>query len=421
MSATEQQVVAVCLRHPECIPECPLQPEDFGHEPFRHVFTAILAVYDRGEHVDRLTVQDELRRMGRLDAIGGAPFVENSVLRAFQTVVGFDEHCRIVGSEALRRRLASAGWDINAKAKSGEDVDALADYAERAVYKATQGARSETMRPLGAVVGETVRSIQDAIRNGTPPAIRTGLSRLDEKTTGMHPGDLWVVAGRPGMGKTSLALKVATSVAETLPVAFFSLEMTETGLSQRMLSMKASVDLKQIRAHVLDEYEQVRLSRAAAELAELQMHIDAKGGRTIRAIRRGCRRLSMRVGQLGLVVVDYVGKLRGPGDARQRIGDASQGCSELAKELMCPVMLLAQLNRGCESRADKRPRLDDLKESGDLEQDADLVLMVYRHEVYNPETSAVGEVELLVKKARMGDTGMVPVAFGKKFARFGNR
>ncbi len=401
---------------------------DFYKPAHGHVFEAITTIVRRGDPVDPITVAEELRRQDLLEVVGGA-----QLLLALQAgtpaTSNAARYARIVEEHALLRRLIGVAGEI---AEMGyglpDDVAATIDQAESMVFGVSQHrAADSTHRLYNLLTGaldrlETLYNQSDDVSiTGVP----TGYNDLDELTSGLQPSSLVVVGARPGMGKTSFALGAAlhASLKGDKPVLFFSLEMSQVELSQRLLCAEARIDSTKIRNGRLSDDDWRRVISATGRLADAKLWIDDNPYVNVMEMRAKARRLKSTEGDLGLVVVDYVQLMTGRVRAESRqveVSEISRGLKILARELDCPVMALAQLNRGLEQRADKRPMLSDLRESGSLEQDADVVAFIYRDELYNPDSTDVGTAEIVVAKHRSGPTAKVRLAFLSHYTLFAN-
>jgi replicative DNA helicase len=380
----------------------------------------------RGEPVDPVTVADELRRADLLDAIGGS-----STLLSLQAntpaTSNAARYATIVEEHALLRRLIGVAGEI-AELGYGlpDDVTKTIDAAESMVYDLSQHRITDSTAELRDLLAETLGRIEEMYDRGDSiTGTPTGYTDLDTLTAGLQPEALIVVGARPAMGKTAFALGMAAHAAMTAnrPVLFFSLEMSRLELSQRLLCSEARVDSSRVRNGKLDDNDWSRITSAVGRLAEAPIWLDDNPNVSIMEIRGKARRLRSKIGDLGLVVVDYIQLMTGRTSAESRqveVAEISRGLKILARELHCPVVALAQLNRSLEQRADKRPMLSDLRESGALEQDADVVMFLYRDEIYNPESPDQGTAEVLVAKHRSGPTGVSKLAFLSHYTRFAN-
>lgn len=392
------------------------------------VFDAICSLDSAGQPVDPVTVAEELDRAGYLEAVGGQKALVDLLDRTPATTSA-PRYAGIVSEHATLRTLIRTANEVADIAYSKpENVATALDDAESMVFAIGQGRMSNSTSPVRDLVDDTLDRLEalydagDAI-TGTP----SGFTDLDKMLSGLQPNALLVVGARPAMGKTSFALGMAASGAmdarRGLPVLVFSLEMGKLELTQRLICSTARVDSSKLRNGSLSGGDWSKLVAAAGKLAEAPIWIDDNPGLTVNEIRAKSRRLKSEVGSLGLIVVDYIQLMTGRSNAESRqveVAEISRGLKLLARELEVPVVALAQLNRGLEQRADKRPMLADLRESGSLEQDADVVMFIYRDEVYNPESPDKGMAEVIVAKHRAGATGTVRLAFNGRYTSFDN-
>lgn len=400
--------------------------EDFYKPAHQHIFDAITTLYSAGEPADVVTVADELARAGLIEGIGGG-----NALLALQTntpaVTNAAKYSAIVHEHAQLRRLIRVAGDIAELGYSGpDDVVKAIDSAEAMVYNLAQGRNTDTLVEIRSLLDANLDRLEQLYELGdTITGTPSGYLDLDEILSGLQPSALIVVGARPAVGKTAFALGMVTHAAleANRPVLFFSLEMGQQEISSRILCSEARVDATRVRNGKLGEEDWSRISHAVGRLAEAPIWIDDNPAITVMEIRAKARRLKSRVGDLGLVVVDYLQLMTGRGSAESRqveVAEISRGLKVLARELECPVVALSQLSRQLELRQDKRPMLADLRESGSIEQDADVVLFLYRDELYNSDSPDVGTAEVLVAKHRSGPTGMVRLAFLPRFTRFAN-
>ena len=390
------------------------------------IFAAIRSLYDRGEAVDVVTVSDELGRAG-VDSSSGGTGALMALSAGTPAATNASHYARIVYDHAILRKLITTAHDI---AEIGyaqpDDVTKAVDEAETMVFNVAQGRVTDSMAFMHDLLGETLDDIEqlydrgDAI-TGTP----TGFVDLDRITAGLQPSNLVVVGARPAMGKTSFALGMVAHAAmvERRPVLMFSLEMSKLELSKRLLCSEAKVDATNIRNGRLKDDDWTKLAQAMGRLGDAQLWIDDDPNISVMDIRAKARRLKSKVGDIGMVVVDYLQLMTGRTSAENRqveVSEISRGLKILARELECPVVALSQLSRSLELRADKRPMLADLRESGAIEQDADVVMFLYRDDVYNPESADMGQAEVIVAKHRAGPTGVVRLAWLPHYTRFAN-
>jgi replicative DNA helicase len=390
------------------------------------IFEAIRRLYEQGEAVDIITVNDELKRAGIDDSVAGTGALM-ALSAATPAATNASQYARIVYEHAVLRKLITTAHDIAEIGYSQpDDVEKAVDEAESMVFNVAQGRVTDSMAFMHELLGETLDDIEklydrgDAI-TGTP----TGFVDLDRITAGLQPSNLIVVGARPAMGKTSFALGIAAHAAmvERRPVLLFSLEMSKLEISKRLLCAEAKVDATNIRNGRLKDDDWTKLAQAMGRLGDAQLWIDDDPNITVMDIRAKARRLKSKVGDLGLVLIDYLQLMTGRGSAENRqveVSEISRGLKILARELECPVIALSQLSRGLEQRTDKRPMLADLRESGAIEQDADVVMFLYRDDVYNPDSADMGQAEVLIAKHRSGPTGVVRLAWLPHYTRFAN-
>lgn len=405
----------------------------FFREAHRRIFRAVSRLFARSAVVDVITVGDELRNTGELDSSGGLPYLAE-LLDAVPTAANIQYHARIVQSKALLRRLIDASSQIvrDVYEQGERPVEEVLDQAEQRIFKVAQSHDRGGFVRIKQILRETFEKIEKLQESGAPvTGIATGFKDLDRMTAGLHPGDLAIVAARPSMGKTSWVLNAAQNAAidHGVPVAIFSLEMSKEQLVQRFLCAEGRVDAGRLKIGRLSAEEMQRLARAAGLLNVAPIWIDDSPGSTVLEMRAKARRLKADE-DIGMLVIDYLqlmsGGGRGGSDSRtQEVSEISRGLKALARELAIPVIALSQLSRGPEQRQDKRPMLSDLRESGSIEQDADLVMFLFREEYYlRPEEieekGAAGKAELILAKHRNGPTGMIPLYFHKAYTRFDN-
>lgn len=399
-----------------------LQPDDFYRPAHQAIFESVLSLFNKNEPIDAVTVAEGLRRSDMLERIGGLGYL-TELIDAVPATSNIEHYAAIVEEHALRRRLMRVGGDIGKLATEvDQDIVNVLDKAEQAVYAVSEKRVGEGLAPIDPLLGPAIERAEELHRHGAEvTGLSTGLRDLDRKLTGLHPTNLIIIAARPGMGKTSLALNMAQNAAiHGEPVAFFTLEMSREEVVSRMLCSQGRIDSQRLRTGRLTESDFSKLSSAANVLYKKPIFVDDSAGLTVTEIRAKCRRLKRRQG-LGLVVVDYLQLMQGTaGENRQQeIAIISRSLKNLARELDVPVIGVSQLNRSLEQREDKRPRLGDLRESGAIEQDADIVLFIYRHEYYNPEAiETKGIAEVAVAKHRQGSTGRVDLTYLPEFTLF---
>jgi replicative DNA helicase len=399
---------------------------DFYKPAHGHVFEAITSLYGQGEPVDPVTVADELRRAELLEAIGG-PATLISLQANTPATANAGRYAHIVEEHALLRRLIGVAGEIAEMGYSlPDDVTAAIDRAESMVFEVAERRVTDTLKPLHDLLADSLDRLEALYERGESiTGVPTGFLDLDERLSGLQKSALVIVGARPAMGKTAFALGVAANAAmeAQVPVLFFSLEMSHAELTQRLLCSEARVDSSRVRNGKLIESDWPKISHAIGRLGEAPLYIDDNPNLTVMEVRAKARRLKSRLGQLGLIVIDYLQLMSGRSHAENRqveVSEISRGLKILARELECPVVALSQLSRSLEMRSDKRPMLADLRESGSLEQDADVVMFLYRDEVYNPESPDRGTAEIIVSKHRNGPTGVTQLAFLDHYTRFAN-
>ncbi len=401
-------------------------PEDFYRGAHRTMFEAIRDLYDRGEPVDAITLADALEHRGQLDDVGGANGILD-VVDKVPTAANALYYAKIVADQAMRRRLIDAGTQIT---KLGYEptmgVAEAVDTAESVIFTVAQRGRySGEFVPMKRLLRDSMDLLDRLQQAGSSvTGLETGFLDFDGLTAGLQPGNLIILAARPAMGKSTLVTNIASHVAVELrkPVVLFSLEMSTMELVQRLLSAEARIDSKRLKTGDLQDRDWINLSQATGKLAEAPLFLDDNSAINLMEIRSKCRRLKQEHG-LDLVIVDYLQLMqshRRVENRVQEVSELSRGLKILAKELGVPVIALSQLSRKPEDRTDRRPQLADLRESGSIEQDADIVCFIYRDEVYNEESAAKGEAELIVAKHRNGPLKTVRLSFLGHHSRFAN-
>jgi replicative DNA helicase len=400
-----------------------LREDDFYRPAHRTVYRSVLELYSHGDAVDAVTVAEDLRRNGALADIGGAPFL-HTLVASVPTAANAGYYARIVKEAGVLRRLIDVGTQIvQLGFETPQDTERAVDIAESLVYQVAQGRVTEDYHSLRDVLTGTLEAIERLHEDHREiTGIPTGFPALDRLTSGLQPSNLIIVAARPAVGKSTLGLDVArhASVRAGVPTVVFSLEMSRTELVQRLMCAECTVDMQRLRTGRMEESDWTRLTRSLGKLADAPLYIDDSPGTTMMEIRAKCRRLKQRHG-LGLVVVDYL-QLMQPSkrfeNRQQEVSVISRSLKLLAKELAVPVIAISQLSRQTEARSDRRPMLSDLRESGALEQDSDVVLFIYRDELYDPESPRKGEADLILAKHRNGPTDTVTVTFQGQYSRF---
>jgi replicative DNA helicase len=401
-----------------------LESGSFYRDAHRKVFEAIIALYDRNESADVITVSEELRKRGQLESVGGVNFLSN-LLTQVPTAANIEYHSKLVLEKATLRKLIEVATEIVQKGyEASDDSGQIIDRAEELIFSINDPRMKRGFIPLKSLLSEAVETIQEIYDNKRPvTGVPTGFHDLDKMTAGFQKSDLIVIAGRPSMGKTSLALNIAEHVAvdQGKPVGIFSLEMSREQLVMRLLSGRAGIASHRLRTGYLRPEEWAALTGAAGALSRAPIFIDDTPAISVMEMRAKARRLKNEFG-CELVVIDYLQLARGyqnPESRQQEISQISRSLKALAKELSLPIVALSQLSRAVEQREDKRPMLADLRESGAIEQDADLVIFIFREEFYRPNKEDVrGLAEIIVGKHRNGPTGKFQLAFLGELARF---
>ncbi|KPJ59412.1 MAG: replicative DNA helicase [Latescibacteria bacterium DG_63] len=423
----EQSVLGAMLIDARAVGTClELIKEDdnFYREGHRKIFRAITAIHDRAEPVDLVTLSEELRKRGELEQVGGASYLA-SLLEQVATAANAEYYCRIVLEKAILRKLIDAGTTIATDAYGSKDESgAVLDRAEQLIFGISDTKTRRGFVALRDILGhsfEVIQELYDKKRHVT--GVESGFIELDSKTAGFQPSDLIVIAGRPSMGKTSLCMNVAQHLAIRCktPVAIFSLEMSREQVVLRMLCSEARVDAHRLRTGYLREAEWPLLTTAAGQLSKAPIYVDDTPAISVLEMRSKARRLKSDV-DIGLIIVDYLQLVRGfagSENRQQEISQISRALKALAKELEVPVMALSQLSRAVEARGgDRKPVLSDLRESGAIEQDADVVIFIYRPEVYERTEENRGKAQLIIGKQRNGPIGTVDLAFISEYTRF---
>lgn len=413
--AAEQSVLGGMLLSKDAVADVleRLRPGDFYRPAHQNVYDAILDLYGRGEPADAVTVAAELDRRGLLRRIGGAPYL-HTLIATVPTAANAGYYAGIVAEKAILRRLVEAGTRVVQYGYAGADGAEVGDVVDRAqaeIYDVTEQRTAEDFIALADLLQPTMDEIDAIASNGgIARGVPTGYRDLDELTNGLQPGQMIVVAARPGIGKSTVAMDVlrSCSIKHGLPGIIFSLEMSKSEIVMRMLSAEAKIPLADMRSGRMSDQDWTRLAGRMSELSQAPLYIDDSPNLTMMEIRAKARRLKQRAG-LSLIVIDYLQLMSSSGrryeSRQQEVSDLSRSIKLLAKELEVPILALSQLNRGPEQRADKRPMLSDLRESGSLEQDPDIVLLLHRPDAFDPHDPRAGEAEMIVAKHRSGRMG----------------
>jgi replicative DNA helicase len=402
-----------------------LSVEDFYRESHRKIFRAMLALSEKGEPIDLITLSDILKARGELQDIGGATYLAELVDKV-PSAANIGHYARIVREKAVLRSLINVCNEISSRCYSGEeDIEPFLDEAERLIFDVSEKRVRPSFFKMGDLIMDTIKTVEQLFeRKELVTGVPTGFLDLDRITAGLQPSDLVIVAARPSMGKTALVLNIAQYVAlhANTAVAIFSLEMSKEQLVLRMLCSEARVDNAKVRTGYLGERDFPRLAMAAGRLAEAPIYIDDTPAQNVLELRAKSRRLK-REANIGLVIIDYLQLMRGltaQENRTQELSEISRSLKSLAKELNIPVIALSQLNRQVEQRADRRPMMADIRESGAIEQDADVIMFIYRDEVYKPDSQDEGVAEVIIGKQRNGPTGTVRLTFRREYTRFDN-
>ena len=403
-----------------------LKPDDFYRDSHRKIYQALIDLSERDEPADSITLTNELKNSGHLDSVGGASYVA-SLIDLVPTAANIEYYAKIVKEKAILRKLIQTSTEIITQSYEDRgDVEGFLDEAERAIFDISENRVRPSFYPIRDVVKDSFKILERLYeKKELVTGVPSGFKDLDRMTAGFQPSDLIIVAGRPSMGKTSFCLNLAqyAAIEKKTPIAIFSLEMSKEQLGIRMLCSEAHVEGTKLRSGFLSESDWPRLTIAAGNLSDAPIYIDDTAALTILELRAKARRLKTEHGGLGLVIVDYLQLMKGRTrveSRQQEISEISRSLKALAKELNIPVIAVSQLSRKTEERTGNRPQLSDLRESGAIEQDADLILFIYRDEVYNrsEDNPNRGKAEIIIGKQRNGPIGKIELAFLDKFTTF---
>ncbi len=402
---------------------------DFYRHEHKLIYAAVGGLINASKPADVITVYEQLQNLGKADEIGGLVYL-NSLAQYVPSASNIRRYAEIVRERSILRKLVSAADEIATQAfnPQGKQVDKILDEAEQKIFNiGEEGTRmKQGFQSMDALVVELLDRVTEMAENPNDiTGVRTGFHDFDKMTSGLQPGDMIVLAARPSMGKTSLAINIAEHVAlnEGLPVAVFSMEMGASQLAVRIVGSIGRIDQGHLRTGKLSDEEWPRLTEAIEKLRTVSLHIDETPGLSTSELRANARRLARQYGRLGLIVVDYLQLMStsmGDENRATAVGEISRGLKMLAKELKCPVIALSQLSRGVESRTDKRPMMSDLRESGAIEQDADIIMFIYRDDYYDKNSKEPGVAEVIISKHRNGPTGTIKLAFLKPITKFEN-
>ncbi len=409
-----------------------LTDSDFYRYEHKLIYAAIMALISTNKPADVITVFEQLTSLGKAEEVGGLAYL-NALAQSVPSAANMRRYAEIVRERAILRKLVAASDEIatNAFNPQGRAVSSILDEAEGKIFRiGEEGSRNKQgMHSMESLVVQLIDRVQELAENGAGEVtgVPSGFADLDRMTAGLQPGDLIILAARPSMGKTAFALNIGEHVAvkEGLPVLVFSMEMGASQLALRMVGSLGRIDQQHLRTGALRDEEWGRLSEAVDQLRNISLHIDETPALNPTELRARSRRLARQCGKLGLIIVDYLQLMSGSsassGENRAtEISEISRGLKALAKELQCPVIALSQLNRSVETRTDKRPMMSDLRESGAIEQDADVIMFIYRDEYYNKDSKEPGVAEIIIGKQRNGPVGTVKLAFLRPLTKFEN-
>ncbi len=436
----ERSVVGGILTHSKAFHQVAdlVEPQDFYHPTHAAIFQAMIDLDRTSRPIDEITVAEQMRASESYHTLKGMPNGEAyfaELTSAVVTIENIAYYARMVRGKATARSLIEVTQEIAAKGYGEHgDIEEFLDEAERSIFAISQRSQRQAYAPIGTVLATTIKAIErrfghKQLITGVP----SGYPKLDQLTCGFQPSELIIIAARPSMGKTSLVMNAAQNAALefSLPVLVFSLEMSKEALMERLLCSEARVESTRLRGGFLEQRDWINITKAASRISEAPIWIDDSGAPTLLEIRTKSRRwradqtIFKSPEQTGMIVIDYLQLIQGRPQGREHnrereISEISRGLKALAKELKVPILALSQLNRGVESRQDKRPQLSDLRESGAIEQDADLIAFIYRDEFYNKESQDKGVAEIIIGKQRNGPTGTVRLAFLGEYTRFEN-
>lgn len=402
-----------------------LKPDDFYRTEHIEIYSAILDLYEKNKVIDLITVKDQLSVRGKYDVINGFEYLV-SLANPMYSISNVTNYARIVEEKSILRKLIKASNEINSSSyEAAEEVSTIMEDAEKKIFDIAQKKTTKSYSLIGDILTDTYDKLEELAKNGnTVLGTASGFTDLDAKTLGFTPGQLIVVAARPAMGKSAFALNIATNAALKAgkAVAYFSLEMSKEELVNRILSSESLVDNTKIRTGQLEESDWLSIAEASSTLSESKIILDDSAGYSPLELRSKCRKLKMQY-DLGLIVIDYLQLMNASKVSTSRqvdVSEISRSLKVLAREIGVPIIALSQLSRAPEARVDHRPMLSDLRESGAIEQDADMVMFLYRDEVYNPDTEKKNIAEVILAKNRAGSTGTVELLWLGQYTKFVN-
>jgi len=425
----EQAVLGAILIDPNAIAKTIdiLKPESFYKQSHKNIFSSMVFLFNNSDPIDVVSVSENLKSKEKLDSVGGRAYINDLALSVI-TSANVEYYAKIISEKSVLRELIKAGGEITSIAYNDVSPEKAVDAAEQLIFSISQKKTAENLTHVGEIVLDSYKLIEERYNNrdelvGTP----SGFYDLDSLTAGFQPSDLIIVAARPSMGKTTFCLNIAQEVGikRKKPVAIFSLEMAKEQLVQRMLCSEAEIDANRLRTGHMHAEDWQKLAKTLGEMNDCPIFIDDSPGLTISELRAKCRRLCISQKELGLVIIDYLQLMEGSDTRRndrvQEISQISRGLKGIARELKTPVIALSQLSRAVESRQNKKPMLSDLRESGSIEQDADIVMFIYREEYYDPDNiEKKGKAEVIVAKQRNGPIGSVDLLFQNNITKFKN-
>ena len=423
----EEAILGAILTNPICFTKIAdmIKPQSFYKPANKYIFEAIVELFTKNHAIDIVTVSEKLNESDKLEMIGGRAYINDLALNAI-TTANIEYYARIVQGKAIKRELINAGSEIVEMAYDNTTTEETLDNAEKLIFNIAQQKTSSDLVSVKDLVLTSYEQISYRYEHrGELTGVPTGFYDFDNMTSGLQKSDLIILAARPSMGKTALALNIAQNVAlkAKKTVAIFSLEMSKEQLVQRMLCSEAEVDTQKLKTGNMQSTDWEKLTTAMNHFADAPLYIDDRPGATVMDVRAKCRRLAMEKKEIGLIVIDYLQLMEASGkeDRTQQISGISRGLKGLARELNVPVIALSQLSRAVESRPDKRPMMSDLRESGAIEQDADIIMFIYRDEYYNKEdTENRGKAEVIVAKHRNGAVGSIDLLFQGAITKFKN-
>jgi replicative DNA helicase len=423
----EQAVLGAIILEGEAITKAIeiLCSDDFYRDAHRKIYNAMVELFNKNEPIDLITITEHLKDKGELEDVGGLSYL-STLATVVPTSANIKYYAKLVREKALLRSIIRACTEIVTKVyEEPEDADEMLDYAEKLIFEISNKRTNTSFYQMKDVVKHTIKIVESMYeRKAVITGIPSGFKDLDELTSGFQPGDLIIIGGRPGMGKTAFSLNIAQHVGVELgePVAFFSLEMSKEQIAMRLLSSLAMVNASALRKGFISKRDWEKLTESAVKLSEAPIYIDDSSQMSVLEIRAKARRLKMEKGRLNLIIIDYLQLMRNriAYDTReQEISEISRSLKAMAKELKVPVIALSQLNRSVEKTTDRRPTLANLRESGAIEQDADLIIFLYRDEIYNKKNPAnKGKAEIIVAKQRNGPTDTINLTFLSEYTRF---